>query len=97
MQALLRWGRQAPSGRRGPSADPLATFAQLWAARSAATASLRAQTLLHVGAATLALGLIAGLYLRGLVLDYRVGWESTFLSVDTVSRLLQAVLGRPAS
>ena len=86
MQAMLRWGRQAPSGRRGPSAGPLAAFAELWAARSASTASLRAQTLLHVGAAALALGLVAGLYLRGLVLDYRVGWESTFLAPPTVQR-----------
>ena len=97
VQAMLRWGRQAPAGRRSPSAGPLATFAQLWAARSASTASLRAQTLLHVGAAALALGLIAGLYLRGLVLDYRVGWESTFLSPSTVQGVLTTLLSPAAT
>jgi hypothetical protein len=97
MQALLGWGRHAPSGRRGPSAGPLAAFATLWAGRSARVASLRAQTLLHVGAAALALGLVAGLYLRGLVLDYRVGWESTFLSAATVRDLLTTLLSPAAT
>ena len=96
MQGLLRWGRHAPSGRRGPSAGPLATFARLWAERSAPIASLRAQTLLHVGAAALALGLVAGLYLRGLVLDYRVAWESTFLSTATVQAVLTTLLSPAA-
>jgi hypothetical protein len=97
MRALMRGGRQSPSGRRGPSAGPLAAFAALWAERSAPSASLRAQTLLHVGAAALALGLVAGLYLRGLVLDYRVAWESTFLSAATVQGVLTTLLAPAAT
>ena len=39
---------------------------------------------------------MAGMYLRGLVLDYRVGWESTFLDAGTVQPLLSTLLA-PAS
>jgi hypothetical protein len=78
------------------AASPLARFAALWSARSGRLASLRAQTLLHVGAAALAAGLIGGLYLRGLALDYRISWESTFLSPPTVHALLSTALA-PAS
>jgi hypothetical protein len=36
------------------------------------------------------------MYVRGLVLEYRAGWESTFISAETVHALLAFVLG-PAS
>ena len=96
--ALLR-GRRSPAttitAAAAPAA-PLARFAALWSGRTARLASLRAQTLLHAGAAALALGLVGGLYLRGLLLDYRVGWESTFLSAPTVHAWLASALA-PAS
>ena len=57
---------------------------------------LRAETLLHAGAAALGLGLIAGLYARGLVLDYRAAWESTLLSPAAAHALVTWVL-QPAS
>jgi hypothetical protein len=63
---------------------------------AAAIATRRAELLLHAAAAALALGLIAGLYLRGLVFDYRVGWESTFLTPDAAVRSSRPVLA-PAS
>ena len=75
-------GRSRRSGLR--SARPLADAA-------------RAAVLLHAGAAALALGLIAGMYLRGLVLDYRVGWESTFLVAEAVHALLATVLAPAAA
>jgi hypothetical protein len=43
-----------------------------------------------------ALGLIAGFYLRGIALEYRAGWESTFLGPAQVRSLLELVYG-PAS
>jgi hypothetical protein len=52
--------------------------------------------LLHAGAAALALGLCIGLYARGLVFDYRAGWQSTFLEPPQVHALLATVLA-PAS
>ncbi len=90
MQALLQ------VGRRAPKAGPMRQFAQLWAARSAGLTLLRAETVLHAGAAALGLGLIAGLYARGLVLDYRAAWESTFLGPELAHALVSGVL-TPAS
>jgi hypothetical protein len=52
----------------------------------------RAARLLHVGAAALALGAVAGLYVRGIALEYRAAWQSTFLDATDVSRLLHVVL-----
>ncbi len=88
----------------GSSAAALHRFAALWLERSRGLATRRAETLLHAAAAALALGLIAGLYLRGLVFDYRVGWQSTFLTpeaahaiVSTRARAGVAAVGhRPA-
>jgi hypothetical protein len=56
----------------------------------------RIERLLHLGALALALGLCIGLYARGLVLDYRAGWQSTFLDATQVHGLLQFALA-PAS
>ena len=74
------------------SAPALQLFARLWLRLSAALSAARAATLLHAAAAALALGLIAGMYLRGLVLDYRASWESTFLSADAAHAALAFVL-----
>src|SRR5690606_2460826 len=56
----------------------------------------RAGALLHAASALFAVGLLAGLYLRGLAFEYRAGWERTFLDADGVRWLLGLVLG-PAS
>ena len=79
----------------GNSNAALQSFATLWLRCSAALSAARAATLLHAASAALALGLLCGMYLRGLVLDYRAAWESTFLSADTVHAVL-AVLLAPA-
>ena len=52
---------------------------------------------LHAGAAMLALGALLAMYGRGLVLDYRAGWDSTFLSATQVRGLLGGVLGPAAA
>lgn len=51
---------------------------------------------LHLFAAGIAAGVVAGIYVRGLVVEYRAVWESTFLQADQVARLLAVLLG-PAS
>jgi hypothetical protein len=56
----------------------------------------RAQWLMHCAAALVAAGLIAGLYIRGLVLRYEAGWESTFLSPKSVQDLLGVLYGPAA-
>jgi hypothetical protein len=85
----------ARGGAQGGTA-PLQAFAAAWARVASPAVASRVALLLHIGAAALALGLIAGLYLRGLVLDYRVAWQSTFLDAASVHAVLAALLA-PAS
>jgi hypothetical protein len=70
----------------------LARFATDWSTLALPLWQQRAARLLHAGAAALALGAIAGLYLRGIALEYRAGWQSTFLDATDVARLLHVVL-----
>ncbi|HEX6720404.1 MAG TPA: DUF2868 domain-containing protein [Burkholderiaceae bacterium] len=86
---LSWWQHQAADG-------PLRVASRRWAELSAPLALTRIAVLLHVAAAALALGLIGTLYLRGLVLDYRAGWQSTFLDGAAVHRVLSPLL-TPAS
>lgn len=51
---------------------------------------------LHLGAAFVAIGILFGLYIRGLVLDYQATWESTFLSASHVQPILHILLGPAA-
>ena len=82
--SYMQWARV----QGGFTRDWLAIAQPLHAARLAA--------LVHAAAACLVLGVVASLYARGLVLDYRAGWDSTFLGVKGVHRLLSGLLG-PAS
>ena len=96
-QRLLRIGRSLPAAppvgaAAGAGVRALQAFAGLWLRCSARLSAARAVTLLHAASAALALGLSAGLYLRGLVLDYRVAWESTFLTAGTAHAILAVVL-----
>jgi hypothetical protein len=98
--ALLPWRGGVGSqlgpwfARRGRGADLAATL--LWVQHATPLAKKRAALVLHTAAAGLALGLMASLYLRGLVLDYRAGWQSTFLEAPAVQALLDTLLA-PAS
>ena len=75
-----------------PLAGAFARFIGDWSALAAPLWRDRAAKLLHLGAAALAAGAIAGLYLRGIALEYRASWQSTFLDADDVARVLRAVL-----
>jgi len=77
-------------------AEVHARFVVLWSAATHQLQQRRAVALLHAGAALLTLGVVSSMYLRGLVFDYRAGWDSTFLGAAQVHALLGAVLG-PAS
>lgn len=97
IERLMRFGRGVPvvsadRGGEAGSAAALRRFGTHWWWTSAPLSACRAATLLHAGAAALGLGLIAGLYVRGLVLDYRADWESTFLSATSVHRALSTLL-----
>ena len=94
--ALLRVRQRLPRLSAGGSAAAVHRFATLWFERVRGLTTLRTEALLHAGAAALAGGLVAGLYARGLVFDYRAGWESTFLSPEAARALVGTVLW-PAS
>jgi hypothetical protein len=86
----------APDEARWLAAS-LRRFGALWRDAAGEIALARARRLLHLGALGFALGLLAGMYLRGLVFEYRASWESTFLGASSVSALLGAVLGPAAA
>jgi hypothetical protein len=74
-------------------AKAISAYAASWADLGRAFIAQRARRVLHLAAATVALGLIAGLYLRGTVLRYEAGWESTFLGPAQVKTVLGVLFG----
>lgn len=72
-------------------------FAADWSEAAAALLGLHLRRWLHLGAASVAAGLVAGLYLRGIVLRYEAGWESTFLEPEQVIALVGLLFGHFAS
>lgn len=100
MRAFLDGGRDATAAGRSAessSGAALRAAAALWLPCGAALAGARAAAGLHAAAAALACGLIMGLYARGLVLDYRATWESTFLSASAAHALLRVLLAPAAA
>lgn len=89
-RAADRMQRQDNMGRA------LASFLGDWTAASAPLTGARTARTLHLGAALFAAGIIGGLYLRALGIEYRAGWESTFLGPDAVHRIISLLLS-PAS
>lgn len=76
----------------GVEAAIVAMLARQWAALAAPLYAARAARILHVAAAALAAGVVAGLYVRGLAFEYRATWESTFLGPAAVHALVATVL-----
>ena len=95
---LARWSAGlawVPHKLPPPWPAALATFTTHWLHTSAPLARVRALRALHACAAALALGAVASLYARGLLVQYQVGWESTFLQAEQVYGLLSLVF-KPA-
>jgi hypothetical protein len=69
----------------------LARFGDEWSALSAPLATARMKRIAHLSAAGIALGAIVSLYARGILSQYRAGWESTFLDAEQVHLLLSAL------
>ena len=84
-----RWADASPGG-------PTQRYALDWARATGPLMAARAALVVHLVATGLGLGVAGGLYLRGLVLDYRAGWQSTFLQPATVQAVLDTALA-PAS
>lgn len=97
---LRRWIAGATRASKTPADATLAAaaarYAGEWGSLSAPLLDARAGRVLHLSAALFAVGAIAGLYLRALAFEYRVGWESTFLQASSVHAVLSFVLGPAA-
>jgi hypothetical protein len=96
---VSRWLGSAAArraGALGASTNAFIAFATDYTRRTGSLHAARLARVLHLSAALFAIGAIAALYMRGLVFEYRVGWESTFLDAPTVQRWL-ALLLAPAS
>jgi len=81
-----------PRDRTGPAGEAVATFATDWTRFAAPLYAARTARILHFAAAAFATGVVVGLYLRGLAVEYRATWESTFLDPATVHALLSFAL-----
>jgi len=72
-------------------------FTRHWVLTASHVTQARGARLLHLAAASFAVGAVLGMYVRGLAFEYRAGWESTFLDARAVRGLLQIVLGPAAA
>lgn len=86
----LAGGRAGPA--RGELAAAIAEFAGDWWQLATPLYAVRAARILHLASALFALGLVTGLYVRGLAFEYHATWESTFLDAATVRSLLAGML-----
>jgi len=96
-RTLVAWMRDVATAPRqstvpAPLMAAFARFTTAWSPLAAPLVRQRVAALLHGCAASLAAGAIAGLYLRGIALEYRAGWQSTFLDAGDVARVLHVVL-----
>jgi hypothetical protein len=71
-----------------PLADGLHQYAIDWTQMSWQLTHARLSRAVHLAAAAFALGAILSLYARGMLTQYAVGWESTFLDAGQVHALL---------
>jgi hypothetical protein len=98
LAGLGRWtdGERALH-RRGASlrTQVTALFHMRWFGLTEEIHVERFKRVLHLSAAAWAVGVILSLLVRGLVVEYRVGWESTFLGPAQVHAIL-SVLRLPA-
>lgn len=86
--------RTAPAGVPWP--DVRREFLPLWFRQVRPVLMERIKVNLHLATIAAALGLIAGMYLRGLAFEYRAGWSSTFLNAESLATLLRFTLSPAA-
>jgi hypothetical protein len=79
-----------------PLSAALRRFSDEWWVAAQPMLVQQGQRLFHFAAAAVAVGLVAGFYIRGIGLEYRAGWESTFLGPEQVRDLIVYLYG-PAS
>ncbi len=77
--------------------EALGSYAAACGVLGSAFIAQHARRWLHLAAAAVAIGLIAGLYVRGTVFRYEAGWESTFLGPAQVQSILGVLFGPVAA
>jgi hypothetical protein len=80
-----------------PLAEALRQFSREWIDAARPLLLARATRVIHVGAAAIGVGLIGGLYARGIAFDYMAGWESTFLDATRARSLFHVLYGPAAA
>lgn len=71
-------------------------FIKQWIPQSRKLLSEHIKANLHLAAVMAALGVVLGMYLRGLAFEYRAGWSSTFLNGESLETFLRVTLGTAA-
>lgn len=95
LQSVSRWVAGLREWRRGSghvATDVAALFYMRWQQATGALQLRRATAGLHMAALGWAAGVAASLLVTGLVAQYRVGWESTFLDARQVHAILKVLL-----
>ncbi len=93
---LKRWRFSNEPTRARVATKAILRFGALWHRAARSLLSARMRRMLHLGALALVIGALSGMYVRGLVFEYRATWESTLLSAGQVQALLQVLLGPAA-
>jgi hypothetical protein len=104
---LTRWlagseATQAAAARQeGRNADVAAQakwrFWERWSLVVKAEAGSWVEIIFHGSALALTVGMISGMYARGVASEYTAAWESTFLKAPAVSHVLHAAIGPAAT
>lgn len=71
-------------------------FLSSWSRASESIQTARLAKLLHQASIALTAGILISLYVRGLAFEYRAGWDSTFLTPETLHTFLSWILGPAA-
>jgi hypothetical protein len=92
-----RFTGSGTEGGRRITAKAMVRFGALWHRHAGTLLTARVRRTLHLGALAMMLGVIGGMYVRGLAFEYRATWESTWLEPGQVQSLLGWVLGPAAA
>ncbi|MEM7515822.1 MAG: hypothetical protein AAF368_02710, partial [Planctomycetota bacterium] len=91
------WTRFRGEGEGKILTEAATRFGERWLGAAATLYRARAETTFHLGAMLVGIGLLVGMYLRGIAFEYNAYWESTSLEADGASALLSLVLGPAAA